>query len=118
MLPAVPHSIPELGAPQFGHTLQQKHFFLLASPCLILAKLLYSFHFLSLENSLVLLMQCSNVALLQAKPDGKFASHTALFDSSSKTQHGSLGSSGSCRSLDLMKKIWLARSLLLSPFED
>lgn len=66
MLPAVPHSIPELGAPQFGHTLQQKHFFLLASPCLILAKLLYSFHFLSLENSLVLLMQCSNVALLQA----------------------------------------------------
>lgn len=87
MLPATPHSIPELEASQFGHTLQQKHIFLLASPCLIIAKLLYSFHFLSPENSLVLLMQCSNVTLLQAKPDGKFASHTILFDSSSGTQY-------------------------------
>lgn len=64
-LPAIPHSIPELEASQFGHTLQQKHIFLLASPCLILAELLYSFHFLSPENSLVLLMQCSNVTFSQ-----------------------------------------------------
>lgn len=85
MLPAVPQSIPEVEAPWFDHTLQQKHFFLLASPCLILAELLYSFHFLSPQNSLALLVQCSNVSLLQAKPDGKLASHTTLFDSSSGT---------------------------------
>lgn len=104
---------------QFGYTLRQKDLFsLVSSVCPILAELLYSFHFLSSGNSLVLLMQYSNVALLQAKPGGKFASHTVPFDGSSGTQHSSLGSSGSCGSQDLWKKSWLACSLFLPPSED
>lgn len=48
MCTAVPQGIPELGAPQFGYMLQQKHLFSRVSPvCLILAKLLYSFHSLA-----------------------------------------------------------------------
>lgn len=62
-------------------------------------------------------MKCSNVALRQAEPDGKFASHTTLLDSSSGTQRGSLGNSGSCWSLDLRKRTWLAYSLLQSTFQ-
>lgn len=77
---------PEPGAPWFAYMLRQKHLFSLVPPVwLIPAELLHSFHFPSSGNSLVLLVQYGKVALLKAKPGGKFASCTVPFDGISGT---------------------------------
>lgn len=108
-------SIPGLGAPQFADALQQKHFLPLVAPCcLILAEPLSSFHFLSSRNSLVLLMQYSNVALIKLN----------LVGSRLPTLHRLLAALGCSAApgeaaVAVGARTWLVVcSLLLPPFED
>lgn len=108
-------SIPGLGAPQLAYALQQKHFLPLVAPCcLILAEPLSSFHFLSSTNSLVLLMQYSNVALIRLN----------LVGSRLPTLHHLLAALGCSAAPEeaavaVGARTWLVVcSLLLPPFED
>lgn len=108
-------SIPGLGAPQLAYAVQQKHVLPLVAPCcLILAEPLSSFHFLSSTNSLVLLMQYSNVALIRLN----------LVGSRLPTLHHLLAALGCSAAPEeaavaVGARIWLVVcSLLLPPFED